>query len=243
MDRRELQNNPQELWRIAMAALQANLWTALPGVVTAFNSANMTVAVQPVINGRATNPDQTYTYIQMPILLDCPLIWPRGGGATMTFPIVIGDECLVVFSSRCIDSWWSQGWLSGTAANPNNGNNPLELRMHNLSDGFCFVGPKSKPNANTFTYDTTDVCITSDDGQVFVKVNPIAHTVTATAPGGINLNGVTIDSSGNLVSPATITASTDVVQGSGGSAISLKNHVHSGVQTGGGDTGAPVPGT
>ena len=58
-----------------------------------------------------------------------------------------------------------------------------------------------------------------------------------------NFNGVTIDSSGNLNSPATITAATDVVQGAGGTAISLKNHVQSGVQGGSSNSGPPVPGT
>jgi len=55
-------------------------------------------------------------------------------------------------------------------------------------------------------------------------------TVTANQ---ISLNGVTIDSSGNVNSPATVTATTDVV----GGGKHLKTHTHSDPQ--GGNTGPP----
>ena len=48
--------------------------------------------------------------------------------------------------------------------------------------------------------------------------------------GSIDLNGVTIDASGNITTTGNVTAGT----------VSLKLHAHSGVTTGGGISGAPV---
>jgi len=133
-----------------------------------------------------------------------------------------GTECLVILASRCIDGWWGQGGVQ----------TPPELRMHNLSDGFCLPGVRSK--ATAFTVDLTQAQVRSDDGSTVWSLNPTAQTITAVAPGGMTLNGVTIDSSGNVHSPATITGATDVTTGAG---ISLNNHTHTDPQ--GGTVGPP----
>jgi hypothetical protein len=241
MDQRERYLDDAEVFRIAMESWQTRMWTALPAVIKQFPSASglgpMIADVQPTVNGRVRTTAGIFQSIQMPILLDCPVVWQGGGGVTLTFPIKANDECLVVFSSRCIDAWWQQGFIAGQAGVPVSGKQPMDppdLRMHNLSDGFVLVGVRSLPRS--YSIDTANVSLQSDDGEAFYKLNPTTHAAIITAPGGINLNGVTIDSSGNINSPATITASTDVV----GDGISLKTHVHSGVETGGSDTGPPT---
>lgn len=246
MDRRERNPDDEEVMRLAFRSMQARLWTALPGIVQKFDAAAMTVDVQPAINGKLRNADGSTSSLQMPVLLDCPVVWQGGGECTLTFPIKSGDECLVVLASRCIDAWWAQGGVQ----------DPPEIRMHNLSDGFALVGVRSKPRA--FSVDTSAVQLRSDDGEAYVSINPSSHEVkiqtsgdlTVHADGDINvtadgnmtvtaqqisLNGVTIDSSGNVNTAATITVGTDVV----GGGKSLKTHLHTGVQTGGGVSGPP----
>jgi hypothetical protein len=165
----------------------------------------------------------------MPVLNDCPVLWQGGGGVTAVFPIAAGDECLVVFSSRCIDNWWALGGVQDAP----------EFRMHNLSDGFALVGVRNVNRA--FTPPAGVAALMSDDGATYVQLNPTAKTLKMTAPNGINLNGVTIDSSGNVVSPATVTGQTQVVAGSGGSAVHLTTHQHPTAATG--SPSAPTPGT
>lgn len=223
MDRRQRILNPEETQRMALDALQARLWTALPGIVQRFDAAKMIVDVQPAVNGWQRDSKGDTTSLQMPVLLDCPVLWQGGGGVTATFPIAVGDECLVVFSARCIDGWWSQGGVK----------NPPHRRMHDLSDGFVLVGVRSVPR--TFAVNSTAAQLRSDDGSTLIALNPTAQTLALTAPGGITLNGVTIDSSGNVTSPATMTATTDVV----GGGKHLKTHTHSGVTSGSGTSGPP----
>jgi hypothetical protein len=107
--------------------------------------------------------------------------------------------------------------------------------MLNLSDGFALVGVRSKKRAFA-NFDSAVARLRTDDDSAYLEFNPEAKTFTMVASGGITLNGVTIDSFGNVGSPATVTATTDVV----GGGKHLKTHVHSGVTTGGSNTGAPV---
>lgn len=224
MDQRERSADQEEMIRLALKAMQSRIWTALPGIVEKFDADRMTVDVQPTINGVARAQDGSTFDLQMPVIPDCPVMFQGGGGATFTFPIAAGDECLLIFASRCIDSWWGQGGVQGQD----------ELRMHNLSDGFAIVGLRSLPRA--ISVDPNVVRLRNDDDSAYYEFNPTAKTMTMVAPGGITMNGVTIDSSGNVGSPATVTATTDVV----GGGKHLKTHVHSGVTAGGANTGAPV---
>jgi hypothetical protein len=236
MDRRERAPKLEELLRTAGEALQARIWTALPGVVQSYNAAKQTVVVQPAINGRQRLSNGRWSPTQMPLLLDCPVQWQGGGGATLTFPIKAGDECLVVFSSRCIDRWFGKGFASGgTPEKPNAENDPPQYRMHNLSDGFALVGVRSLPRA--LPVDTDNATLMSDDASTYYKLNPTTQAIDIVAPGGITMNGVTIDASGNVVVPGTFTADGVTI----GDGIVVETHTHSGVQTGGGISGPPVP--
>lgn len=219
-------------------ARQSRLWTALPCVVQAFPAAsgigNWLLDAQPIMTGRALGTNGQFTEIQLPLLINVPVYFGGGGGVTLTFPIKPGDECLVVFASRCIDAWWQLG--AGPTSAP--GRTPPDRRMHNLSDGFAWVGFRSLPR-EPYVVNPDAALLISDDQSTVIGLNPISKVVTLTAPGGINLNGATIDQNGNLTSPGTIVGA-DVRNSAG---TSLTTHLHPGVQTGGSDTLEPVVGS
>ncbi len=226
--------------RIALDGKQAQMWTALPCIIQSFNPVAMTCEVQPTINGIVRQQDGTSKEVKMPLLLDCPVFFPGGGGVTLTFPIKPGDECLVIFASRCIDAWWQQGGIQGQA----------ELRMHDLSDGFVFAGVRSQPRA--FNVNTSAAQLRTDDGTAYVELDPATKNIKALTPANVNVNA-----GGNLAATAageaSVTAPTIKLVGnveitgnltiSGttiGNGINLNTHVHTGVQPGGGNTGAPI---
>jgi hypothetical protein len=211
MDRRERAPNLEEVILSALDARQSRLWTMLVGVVQSYNPATRTAVVQPAVNGALRQPDGTWNRVQLPLLLDCPVVFPSGGGVTLTFPVTQGDECLLFFCSRCIDNWYARGYLAGTAESPNPGNDPSEYRMHNLSDGFALVGVRSL--ARALPTDPLNAVLTTDDGLASISVNPTSHAIaintsgalTITAAGGITMNNVTIDASSNFNTPGLIT--------------------------------------
>lgn len=160
MDPRERIND----LRVAVAAAtrnrQANIWTLLPATIVSYNATLQTAAVQPMIIITVLDPlTGSTTLQQMPVINDCPVEFPGGGGFHLTFPVQRGDECIVAFSSRCIDGWWQTGKLSQQG----------DLRMHDLSDGFVRVGVSSRVNALTAVSPNT-VQLRTDDGTTYLEV-------------------------------------------------------------------------
>lgn len=117
------------------------------GAVQSFNSAKQTATA--TINYKKTflKPDSTGVYKttleDYPTLIDCPVVVLGGGGASLTFPVAKGDECLVLFNDRDFDAWF-QG---------NTGAAVPTSRLHSFADGIILVGIRSLPNVLK-TYDT-----------------------------------------------------------------------------------------
>lgn len=213
MNRNERVEIPQEAIHAALDGKQADMWTAIPGIIQKFYPANRTCDVQPAIQANVTNiTNGSKSWVNMPILLDCPIVFPTGGGCSLTFPLAVGDECLVVFSSRCIDSWWQNSGVQ----------NQHQVRMHDLSDGFVLPGPCSVPKVQP-NISITQVELRSQDHSTIISLNPTTQAVNITAPGGVTITG-------------SLTVTGDVI----GQGTSLHTHKHGGVQTGGGQTGVPV---
>lgn len=170
---------------------QARVWTALPAIVTSFDAENLTCEVQPAIQGKRVLEDGTVQVVNLPILLDCPVVFPHAGGCSLTFPIKTGDECLVVFSARAIDFWWQQGGVQP----------PAETRMHDLSDGFVIPGPWSQAT-KIKNVSTEAVELRSDDRQAWISIHPETHEIHADTSGNM-----TAKVSGKLVAEVSGAAS------------------------------------
>ncbi|MFP2422245.1 Gp138 family membrane-puncturing spike protein [Pseudescherichia vulneris] len=183
---------------------------AMPGIIQSFDPGAVTAVVQPAIRSVETDNDGKRITKNYPLLVDVPVVFPRGGGCTLTFPVKAGDECLVIFADRCIDFWWQNGGVQ----------EPVDDRTHDLSDAFCIVGPQSQAKKIS-GISTSSVELRSDDGATKLSLNPSSGAITGTAPGGFNLNGLKILPDGRL----------QLVDGS-----IVDKHEHGGVQSGGSNT-------
>jgi len=236
MELKQLLGDEFELNQSRFSAKQAEIQTALPGTIISFNPIEMTCSVQPAIQGIQFS-DTGSSPINLPVLVDCPVVFPRGGGCTITFPIKKGDECLIIFSSRCIDGWWQLSGMSGTNITPRP---QLEMRMHDLSDGFVIPGPSSQPRVLS-SISTTAIEIRSDNRDAVISLNPTSYviqintasSVNITSTGNTNITAPTTAITGNLTVSGTIIANGNIT----GGGISLDTHVHSDPQ--GGNTGGP----
>ena len=139
IDNAELLNDQEEAMRLMLDARQSQMWTAIPGFVTAVNLNTGTCSVQPTVQSVIVDDQGEEKTINLPVLINVPIMFPSGGGFSITFPLAVNDEVLVVFSSRCIDGWWQLGGVQV----------PLEARMHDLSDGFAFPAKMSQPKVLT----------------------------------------------------------------------------------------------
>lgn len=224
----------------AMQGQQASLWTALPCIVVSFDAAKMTCSLKPAIKAKRTDQKGIETWIELPVLVDVPVVFQSAGGYSLTFPVKAGDEALAVFSSRCIDTWWD---TSAVSVQP-------DMRMHDLSDAFALIGPRSRPRALSPAVHAGGLEMRKDDGSAYLRLNDNGNVVvvtsanvdvtaanaTVTASGQINLTAPLVQINGNLAVSGTVVAQGNVT----GQGVSLKTHTHSGVVPGGGTSGPPT---
>lgn len=161
---------------MALDGLRSGLWTSMPGIIQSFNDGAVTATVQLAIKGIVHAPDGSAQFVNMPLLVDVPVHFPRGGGCTLTFPVAKGDECLVVFAARCIDGWWQSGGVQA----------PIDPRIHDLSDGFAFVGFFSQAT-KIAGISTVSTQLRSNDGATYIDLNPTSQKVKIVAPGGFDV--------------------------------------------------------
>lgn len=117
-------------------------------VVAKITSVNIkTISCVPVIN-RVVKGDSK----QLPEFIEVPPVILQGGDSYIAEPIAAGDYCLVLISERCYDAWYAGSDFVS----------PLEMRMHDYSDGFalCGVNPQataiSIPKRNRMMKGDTD---------------------------------------------------------------------------------------
>jgi len=110
-----------------------------------------------------------------------------------------------------MDAWWQSGGIQ----------QPIELRMHDLSDGFAIPGPRSQPRVVT-GISSANARLVNDTGTVYLEITPLG-AINMVAPTGVSITG-------NVVISGTLE-----IDG-----IPFATHVHSGVTSGGSNTGPPV---
>lgn len=235
---------PEAPFLLLKENIMSGLFVALPCIVQSFDPDAVTVEAQPAIKWRVTE-DGTEKTVPLPLLVDVPVIFPRGGGATLTFPVKPGDECLVVFADRCIDYWWQSGGVQEA----------VDPRKHNLSDGFALVGPQSQATKIS-NISTSAVQLRSDDGSTYFQLSPADQKIKIVAPGGFEVVAPKSEFSDQLVVNGLLTflngmagsakkgiaaVITGTVQFVGGLFSNGKNisdgHTHSGVRSGDDDSG------
>jgi hypothetical protein len=231
---RERLDDPEEVIRQAIAGALTDVMTSYPVEIVSFDPQTMT-AIAKVLSqvriqqNRSTPSGDTRSaqdqqknrenivneWQDYPLLVRCPVIFITGGGATILAPPQPGDECLAFFAQKSIDDWWQFG-----------GNQRRrDLRSHYIGDAFILGGVRSRPNViqninpNAFE-------IRSTDGTMYFRIDSTGITITAPT---ITLNGQVVGKQGGQFAD-------DVTAGG----KSMEHHIHSGVQSGGSNTGPPV---
>lgn len=152
-----------------------NLRVASPGIIQSFDPEEQTVTVQLAIREKRLKNDGTEEWLDIPQLVDVPVVFPRAGGYVLTFPVKAGDECLVVFGDACMDAWWQSGGVQ----------NQIDCRRHDLSDGYAILGPWSQPRRIS-NYSTSSVQLRNESGSAYIELS--GDTVNI-AGGVINIKG------------------------------------------------------
>lgn len=150
-----------------VSGIKANLRVCLPCKVDQFYAADQTVDLVPLSKDFKNDG----TYVNIPMLCGVPVQFPGGS----TFPVIKGDEGVVVFADKSIDEWVANGAAM----------DPTDPRSHHLSDGLFLPGFRSTPNKLT-QFDESRSVTKAPQGSVAVAITKdvvhlgVGHGVSAT---------------------------------------------------------------
>ena len=91
------------------AAKEVQIYTTMPGEIVEYDAEKRSATVVLGIQMGIRQEDGTLQNKDRPIIYQCPVVFPTGGGATITWPLVKGDKVMVHFSMRCMDDWLDTG--------------------------------------------------------------------------------------------------------------------------------------
>lgn len=195
--------------------LMKDTGTAITGHVLAFDPATQLAQLQIGVAGEDSKGNQ----IKPEPIIECPVQFAGGGGWSVEHELNAGDEGIIIFAQRCLDAWIQTG---GIAENP-------VARFHDKQDA-CFVpGARSKPNAIQ-GFQNNGIRLRNEDASVYhwlkndgsiETVNP-AGFIKLLDTGFVNINGLTIDPTGALVSPTSIAAATSLTV----NGVEMSEHTH-----------------
>lgn len=172
------------------------------GTIVSFNTTKQTAVISvnlkrvlrgtQQIEGIGLATDETISYAT---LQDVPVIFLNGGGAFLTFPVAVGDSCILMIADRDIDGWMATGAVN----TPNTG------RMHDLSDAIALIGIRDFKHSLA-SYDGTNLKL--GFGGAYLTISPTG--VISILKGSASIN---IDASNNITisgTNVTIIGSTQV---------------------------------
>lgn len=205
---------------MAVAQILGDVHVSMPGRVEAFDAATQRIDVQPLLrrpvvasDGTELEPD---TY---PVLMDVPVVFPRGGGGFTSWPLAKGDLVHLVCVDASMDTW-QQGDGELTT--------PLDFRRHSLADAVAYPG--LYPQGLTLADAHADNLVWGFDGgaQVHVRPDGEVHLASNDAADYVALAQKVVDE-------------IDALRTTVNSLVSTFNaHVHPGVMSGAAST-APTP--
>lgn len=115
-----------------------------------------------------------------------------GGDFVLEHQIDEGDEGLIIISQRCIDAWKEQGGIASQTV----------IRKLDMQDALFIPGFRSKPNAIS-GFNNNGIMLRNKAGDHYIWLTNTGE-IKLKSGGDVNINGVIIDSAGNVTIPASL---------------------------------------
>lgn len=227
----ETSNNPIDALMGLVRAQLLDVNTALPAVVVSYE--NGLARVAPTPKKRFADGD----VLDYPIIPNVRVCWPSfaGGAAGIKGPVKPGDRCLLVFSQQAVD---------GTD----------DRRMFDLQDAYAVMCDLGNAGAGD---SGNNADMTMFFGPAYIRLTE-GGALNIYAPGGTTIDTPDTLNTGTLTTEGLLTYQDGLSGTGGGNGTSISgnlvhtsgsitslgkkidgSHTHSGVQPGGGNTGAP----
>lgn len=207
-----------------LKTLKMGLFVAAPGLVESYDRTLMRAVIRPALMAKTSAGES----LEQDFIYNVPVRFCGGGGYAANLPLVKGDTGWLIFCDRDIS-----GFKNSRAVVPCNTN-----RMHAQEDAFFLPDAMqtvsvAQEDAGRAVFQTLDGSNKISIGQSDMRINTTALTVNAAESITFNTPEVTL--SGTLTVSGLVKSLADVMA----KAISLFDHTHGGVTSGGSSTGGP----
>jgi hypothetical protein len=109
-----------EVVRRSLEAWGASFHVAIPCEVERYDAATQRADLRPVVPAVIPPRDDDAegpTLEALPVLPSVPIVWPRGGGRFLHFPLAAGDGVLVIVCDSDLSAWLRTGQANGDPGN------------------------------------------------------------------------------------------------------------------------------
>ena len=150
--------------REVIDARAAEIHTAIPARVIAYDAAKQVADVQPMVKDFYHSVDGAMIPRSFPTLPSVPVAFLRGSGYFLSVPLAAGDTGMVVFCELPIDRWRSTGQES----------HPVNARRHGVGNAVFYPGLSPRAKALASPAVGQHMVLGKEDGcQVHISTNEV----------------------------------------------------------------------
>ncbi len=138
-----------------------DLHVSIPGRVEYYDPSRQWADVQPLLAQVYLDESDQEIIVPFPVIPNVPILFPRGNGFYIHWPLRQGDPVDMICSQRSLDAWKSSDGKTIL--------DPLDARHHHLTDAYAIPGGSTAQNAINLP-NNTDLIIGRADGSVEIHV-------------------------------------------------------------------------
>lgn len=178
---------------------------SMPGRIETYYPDTQTADVTPVIKRPLFTEDDDLVHEALPVVPNVQVLFPRGGGYSITWPLSPGDHVELVFQTYSTAQWRQSGLVS----------EPGDLRHAHLANAFAIPGVAPNAGAldaaqaglNALVIEGPDIRL-GKDATEFVALSNLVHTELAAIASA--LGGLIAPNGGGAVTGNTYTSAGNV---------------------------------
>lgn len=221
--------NSIELLNTVISSRISEVNICMPASIIEYDFKKQKARVQPALNYKYNDG----SIVIIPDIFNVPVVHPASGGASITFPVSVGDNVLLLFSQKSLEEWLEKGEQV----------TPDDSRQNNLTDAIAIIGLMDFGKISNAKNDT-DLLIKYKESEILVKKD-----------GDLDIKATNINISGNnevnITSTASLKLNSSSVVDLTATEIKINGiltingvpyilHTHAGVMPGAGITGPVV---
>lgn len=158
----------------AIEQVIGNVHTAMPGRIESYDQATQLAKVKPLFKRKYAAEDGA---VELPIISNVPVIFPRSANAFVRLPVAAGDFVQLLFNERSLDRWLDAGKES----------DPLDPSKFDLNGAVAVLG--LYPKGEKFAANGDAGSLELANGQTYIEIKESGEVVITNGDAVLQIEG------------------------------------------------------